>query len=207
MEIPVPILSPTKLTGSVTTVLINADRDQTLESTRLESVDVSFAGFAGDSHAGLPRPSCVRVKHQYDEGTPIRNTRQVSILSSEELDEVASAIGLKSLEPEWVGANLLITGIPNLTLLPPSTRLIFSSGASLVVDMENAPCVYPAEIIEQHHPGHGERFPRVAINKRGITAWVEREGRIQAGDSVTVHFPPQRLYPMPDTDRPMASAG
>ena len=61
--------------------------------------------------------------------------------------------------------------------------------------MENAPCAYPGEIIEHHHPGKGRGFPRAAINKRGLTAWVEREGIIATGDDVALHIPPQRIYP------------
>ena len=154
----------------------------------------SYAGFAGDSHAGLTRPACVRVKQQYAEGTEIRNTRQISILSREELAEVARTLGLHEIIPEWVGANLLLSGIPTLSLLPPSSRLIFAGGASLVVDMENGPCVWPGQVIDQYHPGKGEGFPRAALNRRGITAWVEREGTIAEGDAVSLHIPPQRVY-------------
>ena len=93
-----------------------------------------------------------------------------------------------------VGANLLLSGIPDLTLLPPSSRLIFSSGASLVVDMQNAPCAYPGKVIDEHHPGKGKGFPRAAIDRRGLTAWVEREGSIATGDNVELHIPPQRIY-------------
>ena len=188
------ILKKTNIVGRVEAALINRDRSEGLVSARVDKVAVSFSGFEGDSHAGLTREACVRTKHQYREGTQIRNTRQVSILSQEELAEVAGALALEVIEPEWVGANLLISGIPTLTLLPPSSRLIFSGGASLVVDMENAPCAYPAEIIEQHHPGKGKGFPRAARQKRGLIAWVEREGTISPGDDVVLHIPPQRIY-------------
>ena len=192
------ILKATTIVGRVETTLVNANREQTLASTRVARVAVSFGGFEGDSHAGLTREACVRTKHQYREGTEIRNTRQVSILSLEELAEVASTMGIAVIEPEWVGANLLISGIPTLTLLPPCSRLIFSSGASLVVDMENAPCAYPGNIIDQHFPGKGKDFPRAGLNRRGLTAWVEREGHIATGDEVHLHIPPQRVYAAAD---------
>ena len=32
----------------------------------------------------------------------------------------------------------------------------------------------------------GEKFPKAAFNRRGITAWVERPGAIGAGDAVDV---------------------
>jgi MOSC domain-containing protein YiiM len=190
------ILSPTKIVGRVVSTLVNPEREKTLESVPRDYVEATFAGLQGDSHAGLTRESCVRVKHQYVAGTEIRNTRQVSILSAEDLAEVASRMGLQEVNPGWVGANLLISGIPSLTLLPPSARLIFSSGASLVVDMENGPCVFPARVIDQYHPDKGKTFPKAALNRRGVTAWVEREGRISPNDEVALHLPPQRTYPI-----------
>lgn len=189
------ILKPTTLTGRVDAVLINAHGEQDLTTSRLDQVEATYAGFEGDCHSGLTRPSCVRVKLQYPEGTEIRNTRQISILSSEELAEIGEMLELgEPVKPEWVGANLALSGIPELTELPPSSRLIFDGGASLVVDMENGPCRYPGDIIERYHPGKGRWFPKVARGKRGVTAWVEKEGVIEAGESVTLHIPPQRLY-------------
>jgi MOSC domain-containing protein YiiM len=122
------------------------------------------------------------------------NNRQVSLVSQEELADIAEALGVPALDPMWLGANLVTKGIPDLTLLPPSTRLMFSSGASLIVDLENAPCRFPAEIIERHYPGHGLDFPKKAKNKRGLVAYVEKEGRIAAGDEIVLFIPPQRIY-------------
>jgi hypothetical protein len=45
--------------------------------------------------------------------------------------------------PEWVGANLALQGIANLTMLPPSTRIFFPGDAVLVVDAEYMPCIGP----------------------------------------------------------------
>jgi MOSC domain-containing protein YiiM len=190
----VTLLQPTKIRGRVEAVLTNPDRSRGLEKQRRERVQVSFAGFDGDCHAGLTRPADVRVRKQYAKNTPIRNTRQVSILSSEELAEIADAMELPEVRPEWVGANLVLSGIPQLTRLPGSTRLIFSGGAALVVDTENAPCRYPAEVIESHHAGYGTKFIDAARHRRGVTGWVEREGLIAIGDGVEVHLPPQRIY-------------
>lgn len=189
------MLKPVKQRGRVAAVLINSDLDKSLVSRRVETVNVTWSGFEGEAHGGLTRASCSRVKLQYEPGTKIRNTRQVSILSEEELEQVAKAMEVDHLEPEWVGANLLLSGIPHLTLLPPSSRLLFGSGASLVVDMENGPCKYPGEIIEKNYPGRGKFFPKAALHLRGVTAWVEREGTIAAGDEVTVHVPVQPPHP------------
>lgn len=178
-------------------ILINSSPDEDLSSSRITSARVSYEGLEGESHSGLVRLSCVRVRHQYKEGTEIRNTRQISIVSVEELAAIADNMGIPELEPEWVGANLLVSGIPDFTKIPPSTRLIFAGGASLVVDLENSPCKYPGEIIDRHHPGKGSLFAKAAYGRRGVTAWVEREGSIDTGDSIEVHIPPQQIYEIP----------
>lgn len=188
------MLKPTKVQGRVDAVLINSDRDQTLASRRVDKVRATFAGFEGDAHGGLTRSACSRVTLQYKRGSEIRNTRQVSILSAEELALVAQRMEIGHLEPEWVGANLLISGIPELSFLPPSSRLIFSGGASLVVDMENGPCKYPGQVIDEFFPGFGKQFPKAALHHRGVTAWVEYEGLISVDDEVALHVPMQPPY-------------
>ena len=193
------MLKPSKIRGCVDAILINRDRHKSLASEQVESIEVSYEGFKGEAHSGLTRPTCSRVKMQYERGTEIRNTRQISILSSEELVQVANNMEIERVEPEWVGANLLLSGIPALSLLPPSTRLIFDNGVSIVVDMENGPCKYPGEVIDEYFPGYGKRFPKAAQHLRGITAWVEKEGIISSGELVSVHFPIQPPYPLLST--------
>ena len=155
---------------------------------------ITFDGIEGDCHASRNRLSDSRMLNQYKRGTPVANSRQLSLVSLEELADIAKALDIPVLPPQWVGANLLISDIPDLTLLPPSTRMMFSSGATLIVDLENAPCRYPADIIEQHHPGHGLAFPKLAKHKRGLVVRVEREGMIAKGDEIVLFIPQQRIY-------------
>ncbi|MBV6634069.1 MAG: MOSC domain-containing protein [Alphaproteobacteria bacterium] len=200
-----PILNPTEIYGEVVTILVNSDREADLTSSEQQAVEVTYAGFAGEDHGGLTRPSCSRVKAQYERGTEIRNTRQVTIISTEELAEIGEAMGIgEPVKPEWIGANLVLTGIPLLTQLPPSSRLIFEGPAgeevSLVVDMENGPCRFPGEVIDQTHPGLGKLFPKAALGRRGVTAWVEHPGQLAVGAKCRLHIPPQRLYTPAMTD-------
>lgn len=189
-----PILMPTQIVGRVTGLYVNGDREAGLESAGRERVTARYEGFEGEDHGGLTRPSCSRVKLQYKRGTEIRNTRQISILGHEELEAVAAEMGIDTIDPEWIGANLIVEGIPHLTQIPPSSRLIFEGGAALVVDMENGPCRYAAEQIERHRPGKGLSFAKVADGRRGVTAWVEKTGEIAIGEAVRLHIPPQRIY-------------
>ncbi len=191
------ILRKTSLVGQVQSVLLHGGDSDDISSAQVDKVSAGFDGLADDSHRGLNRASCVRVAGQYVEGTQIRNTRQISLVSAEELALIAEAMQIEQILPEWLGANLCLVGIPDFTLLPPSSRLIFESGASVAIDMENEPCRYPADIIDQHFPGKGRMFVKNAMQRRGVTGWVEREGEIAAGDKVAVHMPPNRLYPMP----------
>ena len=162
------------------------------------SVNVDYEGFPGESHSGLTRPSCVRVRYMYDEGTEIRNVRQISIISEEDMAVIAKDMDIDHIEPEWLGANLLVSGIPHFTLLPPATRLLFDGGASLVIDTENAPCAYPAKEIEKAHPGKGKLFVKNARQRRGVTAWVEKIGSIAVGDGIRVFIPKQPAWPGTD---------
>lgn len=190
-----PVLTPTDLYGTVTWLGTVADSVASIEAVSTNGVDADWEGFPGDCHSGLTRPSCVRVRTQYPaKGTEIRNARQISILSVEELAEVADRLGVPEVKPEWVGASMVVEGIPDFTQVPPSSRLMFDNGAGLAIDMENAPCRHPAELIEAAHPGHGLAFPKVAQHKRGVTAWVEHPGRIETGMRFRLHIPPQRLY-------------
>ena len=173
------------------------DRKSSIRSSPVRETRVTFSGLDGDSHFGLTRPSCVRVAELYEEGTEIRNTRQISILSSEELDEIAKDSGSGELPPNAVGANLVVRGIPHLSLLPPSSRLQSASGATLVVDSENLPCLLPAREIEATMPGRGKHFKSSAINRRGVTAWVEREGILRIGELVKLFIPAQPPWPGP----------
>jgi MOSC domain len=191
----VAVLSPTDLAGRVVWLGLVRDRAASLRSAAVDRVEARFEGFAGESHSGLTRPSCSRVAELHPRGTPIRNSRQVTLLSREEMDATAAAMGLPRLAPEWVGANLVLEGLPDLTLLPPASRLAFASGATLTVDMENAPCQFPAREIDAEHPGLGGGYRGAARHRRGVTAWVEREGAIAVGDSARLFAPPIRLYP------------
>lgn len=190
-----PALIKTKFTGEIVWLGVNDDREVSLRGRAIEQMDLSFAGNTGESHSGLTRNSCSRVLAQYPRDTEIRNTRQLSIVSQEELEKIASVMGIDEFDPAWVGASMVIKGIPDFTLVPPNSRLQSPSGATLTIDMENRPCVLPAKVINQDMPSMGPKFKPAAQNLRGVTAWVEREGILRVGDEIILHVPDQPVWP------------
>ncbi|MEL6517432.1 MAG: MOSC domain-containing protein [Pseudomonadota bacterium] len=190
-----PALKPTDFTCRVTWLGFVPDREASLRSQAVTEAQVTFAGYAGEDHGGLTRPSCSRVISQHPRGTQIRNVRQFSVVSAEELAKIATKIGVEAMDPAWVGASLVVEGIPDFTHVPPSSRLQGPDGATLVIDMENRPCHLPAPVIDEDAPGHGRAFKTAAKGRRGVTAWVEREGTLRVGDELRLHIPDQPVWP------------
>lgn len=184
----------TAYTARITWLGLVPEARETIRSAPRKVIDLGYEGAAGEMHSGLTRPSCVRVKEQYPEGTEIANTRQLSIVSTEELAEIAQAMGLDAIDPIWLGASMVVDGIPDFSNVPPSARLQGPDGASLVVDMQNRPCLYPAREIDKDHPGRGPKFKTAAKGRRGVTAWVERGGKMALGDPLRLFVPDQRAW-------------
>ncbi len=131
------IIPARKLKGRVAQTLRAAGKDFT--SKPVDAIELTFDGIKGDFHAGATRPSGGR-EPWYDRGTLMRNERQLSILSLEEMRLIAENLGLPKIEGGWIGANLVLEGIPDLSFLPPRTLLFFEGGATLRIDGYNAPC-------------------------------------------------------------------
>jgi len=188
-----PALAPTEQYGEITW-LGSVPPDAGLRSMARDALQLTYAGAQGEAHSGLTRASCVRVKAQWQQGTEIRNERQLTVLSQEEIDVIAAACGLDWLDPALLGCSIVVKGISDFTHVPPSSRLQAPNGTTLVVDMENRPCNLPAREIESDHPTHGKPFKSAATGKRGVTAWVQREGTIKLGDKLRLHVPDQRAW-------------
>lgn len=166
-------------------------RADTLVSERLPEAHLDFGGMVEDRHHGLTAPATVRDAKLYPRGTEIRNRRQLTIVSVEECAELASRLGLETIEPAWLGANLLVRGYPHLSAMPVGARLVVPGALGLVCEMENRPCRFPGEVLQELHPqrpGLVKKFVLEAYGRRGICASVERPGRILPGD--LLHFIP-----------------
>ncbi|WP_299028721.1 sulfurase [uncultured Sulfitobacter sp.] len=187
-----PALVPTDYYGTITWLGVVPERAAGLKAVARDQLSLGFAGPEGENHGGLTRPSCSRVLSQYPRDTEIRNTRQLCVMSAEELAQIAATMGVEALDPSYMGATLVLAGIPDFTHLPPSARLQSESGATIVVDMENRPCMLPAREIEADMPGVGKAIKGAAKDIRGVTAWVEREGVLTLGEKMRLHIPAQR---------------
>ncbi|MEO8242287.1 MAG: sulfurase [bacterium] len=193
-----PVLKRTQFTATITYLGAVRSKEGPVWSGPEQEVFAGFEGIAGEVHTGMTAPSCVRMTTQYPEGTEVRNTRQFSVLSAEEMAEIAVKMGLDSLSPSLLGATMVLSGIPDFSHIPPGSRLQGSSGATLVVNLNNRPCVFPGKGIEAAHPGFGAAFKPAAKGLRGVVAWVEREGSFKLGDTVRLHIPDQRPWALLD---------
>lgn len=188
-----PVLRDSGFSGEITW-LGSVPAGAGLQAVPSDTLVLGFGGIAGERHEGENRASCVRVRNLYPEGTEIRNVRQLTILSEEELALIAADMEMDRIDPAHLGATVVLRGIPDFTFVPPSSRLQGPDGATVTVDMENRPCVLPGREIEKDHAGFGARFKPAAQNRRGITAWVERPGTLSLGASLTLFVPDQRAW-------------
>lgn len=164
-------------------------------------------GVEGDRHAGVSRRLGPREPELLKRGVPtgveIANIRQVTIISIEELAEIARDMGTPTPIPfGLLSENVVVSGIHDFTHLPIGTLLFFRNTEGfqttvLLASGENDPCYAPGRAIQQHfseHPGLGLKFTAAALGKRGVTAIVYASGTIAAGDEVIAVVPAQRIY-------------
>ena len=175
-----------------------AARFDHFETRRTEALELSFDGIAGDFHAGATRRSGGR-EPWYPRGTEIRNERQLSIVAPDELALIAERMGIAEVQPQWIGANLLLSGVPRLSMLPAGTLMFFQNGVTLKIDAQNGPCRLSGRSIAENAKMPDQAagallFPQVAKRLRGLVAWVEKPGRIVEGETITVRVPQQWIY-------------
>jgi len=190
------IVPARKLSARVAGVFVAAGSH--FETRAVDALDLGFDGVAGDFHAGATRRSGGR-EPWYPRGTEIRNERQISIVAPDELERIARNMGIREIRPEWLGANLLLDGLPLLSFLPAGTMLFFRGGVTLKVDAQNGPCRVAGKLVAERARMEDREagallFPKAAKRLRGLVAWVEKPGRVAAGEDVSVRIPEQWVY-------------
>lgn len=177
--------------------LFRTEAPEDFQTVAVGSLELTFEGIPGDRHAGMTRKSGGR-EPWYPRGTEMCNERQVSILSGVELSRIADLMELDEIRPEWIGGNIILSGIANLTRLPPRTRLVFESGTVIRIDGDNLPCRFAGEAIASNYPdreGLDLLFPKKARGLRGLVGYIEKPGVIAPGEAVTAHISEQWIYP------------
>jgi hypothetical protein len=178
-----------KLAGTLVSVHTGNNEDYSKEAQ--PSAQVELDGFVGDKHRGFQR-----IAASYDPdptGTIRRNERQWSGVSLEELAVIRERLDLKEpLTAATLGANICVEGVPDFSRLARGSRLVFPSGAVLVIEEGNAPCADMGVQIAATHttnsgrPVPGKMFPKYAVHLRGVVGVVDVAGRIEAGEPVVV---------------------
>jgi hypothetical protein len=183
------------LSGKVVSVYLGDNQD--LSKGQREKLSAEIGGFAGDRHQGP-------VREAWDgewepEGTLRRNERNWSGVSVEELAQISEQLDLtESLRPSTLGANLCVEGIPEFSLLPRGTKLVFPSGAVLLVEEYNPPCSdMGAQVMTKYTSRSGKlenerSWLRPAAGRRGVVGVIDVPGEIAAGDQIEV-----RVYEEP----------
>ena len=120
-------------------------------------------------------------------------------MAPDELAEIARRMDIREVRPEWVGANLLISGVPQLSMLPAGTLLFFRGGVTIKVDSQNGPCRIAGRAVAENagmpdHDAGSLLFPKMARRLRGLVGWVEKPGEIGRGEQVSVRIPEQWIY-------------
>lgn len=190
------IVPAKKLLATVDAVLTATGADFVTQA--VDALDLGFDGIPGDFHGGSTRRSGGR-EPWYPRGTEMRNERQLSIVAADELAAIAAAMGIARIEPEWIGANLVLGGVPRLSMLPAGTMLFFAGGVTLKVDGQNAPCRLAGRSVARNSgiedvEAGALLFPKHGRRLRGLVAWVEKPGRVARGEQVSVRIPEQWIY-------------
>jgi hypothetical protein len=192
----IEIVPVRKLEARLSAVLVARGRDFVTETA--DALNLGFDGIEGDVHAGPTRRSGSR-EPWYPRNTEMRNERQLSVVASDELALVASRMALAEIKPQWIGANLVIDGVPRLSLLPAGTLLFFANGVTVKVDAQNGPCRIAGKSIAEHADMEDVAagallFPKAAKRLRGLVGWVEKPGTVAVGEKVSVRVPEQWIY-------------
>lgn len=181
----------TTLRGKVVSVHLGNNED--LSKQEQPSLMAEIGGFAGDKHCGPTREAW--VGEWEPEGTVRRNEREWSAVSVEELAHITERLELtRPLSPETLGANLCVEGIADFSLLPKGTKLLFPSGAVLLIEEYNPPCsdmgariaaTYSSSLAK---PLTRQTWLRPAAGRRGVVGVIDVPGEIRAGWEVEVRL-------------------
>ena len=144
--------------GTVTWIGVRPERDAPMRELDEVVADVDH-GLVGDRYRSA-------------------GSRQVTLMQAEHLPVIGALTGARTIEPELLRRNLVVSGINLLSVR--KLRFAIGDEVILVGTSACAPCEKMEEALGpggfQAMRGHG-----------GICARIERGGRIRRGDRVRVH--------------------
>jgi MOSC domain-containing protein YiiM len=176
---------------NATVISVHASAGEGLSKDEQQSIIVELDGIVGDRHRSFSRETWAADKQP--KGTVRRNERQWSAVSVQELADIQSALDLaEPLTASIVGANICLDGIDELSRLPKGTTLRFPSGAELMVEEYNPPCLDMGKKIAATLATNSgaalenSDFSKAAKLTRGVVGTVEVAGIINPGDAVEI---------------------
>lgn len=165
-------------------------------SQTADLLTLDHQGIVGDRHYGYTKSAGVREK-PIQKGTTVRNNRQFSAVSVEELRVISDLMGYE-VTPEAIGANILFEGCPDLTMIERQSLIMFEGGVILAVYCDNIPCAIAGGAVQAEHPEAPDTlaadFVKTSLGRRGIVGWVEAVGVIGIGETATI-IPPKSPVP------------
>ncbi len=157
------------MTGTGRVVAVCSSPNGGVPKYRRVEIEIGPYGVVGDYHAG---PVNRHKKH----GDPEPNTRQITIVAQEVLDDVNEQLGIQ-LEPGHLGENLTVVGLGDLSDLVPGDVLRVGT-AVLEITAQNKPC----STVAVYH----EQLVKELYGRRGVCAIVRQPGRVRPGDLVVL---------------------
>ena len=133
-------------------------------------VEVYTGGIRGDFHSGP-------INKHKKSGEPEPNTRSISIVAKEVMDNVGETLQLE-LQPGAFGENFLLEGLGDLSDLQKGDLIKLGPTVTVLVTGQNAPC----STLAVHHPD----MVKFLQGKRGIVGRVLYVGFVKPGDRAEV---------------------
>ena len=184
--------------GFVKSVFLGIQGERLVKQER-GFLQAEMDGFLGDRHASFQRKAW-NAGDKQRKGTIRRNERHWSAVSQAELEFMSREMDLSEvLNAGSIGANLCFAGLPSFSLIPKGSTFKFPSGAELLVEEYNPPCLDMGKELASKYltnsgkPIHDTAFAKAAQYSRGLVGVVEVPGLIKVGDEIEVF-----IYKPPD---------
>lgn len=183
--------------------LFNTGNQSSLVTSEVDKLQVELGGVVGSKYYGHTKLSDTRDRTmlgdpRFLKGLEIRNWRQWSAVSQEDLIQIAINLGIPKIDPELLGANIYFSETKNFTQFPKGTLIHFPQNAILLVEAENMPCTGPGEeIAKDYNSIRPNQFVRAAMGLRGLVGVIHRPGKISVNDVAKVQIYVPKFYSIP----------